>query len=183
MSLVDPAAFAFDPIDAFEAIAPAGSGFSCAPLVYGYVSYAVAGYRQRRLSFADIPAVGERGPAGSALGGTGIAVSARSAYAREAADFAYWVASGPVQAGLYAEARGQPAHADAWNSDAVNAPVGDFYRATRRTLDGAWLQPRHDGYMAFQGKASAPLTEALMARARAKETIACVNALFRENLG
>jgi len=99
------------------------------------------------------------------------------------ADFAYWVASGPVQAGLYAEAGGQPAHADAWNSDAVNAPVGDFYRATRRTLDCAWLRPRHDGYMAFQDKASALLTEALMARATAKETIARVNALFRENLG
>ena len=99
------------------------------------------------------------------------------------ADFAYWVASGPVQAGLYAEAGGQPAHADAWNSDAVNAPVGDFYRATRRTLDCAWLRPRHDGYMAFQSTAAALLAEALMARASAKATIARINALFRESLG
>ncbi len=182
MAHVDPAAFALDPIDAFEAMAARESGIACAPLVYGYVSYAVDGFRPRRLAFADIPALGAGGPVGSALGGTGIAVSARSAQAKEAADFAYWVASGPVQAGLYAKAGGQPAHADAWASDAVNAPVAGFYRATRRTLDGAWLRPRHDGYMPFQDKAAALLTEALREGAGAVETIRRVNAVFRQTL-
>ena len=33
-----------------------------APLIYGYVSYAVEGFRPRRILFADIPAIGRDGP-------------------------------------------------------------------------------------------------------------------------
>ncbi len=154
----------------------------CAPLIYGYVSYAVEGFRRRRIRFADIPALGASGPVGSALGGTGIAVSALRAHFEEAADFAYWVASGEAQAGPYADSGGQPAHAEAWESDAVNAPVANFYRATRGTLDGAWLRPRHDGYMAFQDAASRILNEALRSGVGAKVTIAGINARFRASL-
>ena len=67
-------------------------------------------------------------------------------------------------------------------SDAVNAPVGDFYRATRRTLEGAWLRPRHDGAMPFQDAASRLLNEALQAGRPAGETIGRINALFRQSL-
>ena len=139
MALVDPRSFAMDPIDALEAIADAKSRFVCAPLIFGYANYAADGFRARRIRFADIPALGSHGPVGAALGGTGIAVSALRGGGKAAADFAWWVASAEVQAGLYASSGGQPAHAAAWDSDA-NAPVADFYRATRRTLEGAWLR-------------------------------------------
>ena len=181
-ALLDPRCFAFDPIDVFEAMAAPESRIACAPLIYGYVSYSHEGFRPRRILFADIPALGRDGPVGSALGGTGIAVSALSAQIEAASDFAYWVASGEAQAGPYAASGGQPAHAAAWEADAVNAPVGDFYRATRRTLDGAWLRPRHDGYMAFQEAAAKLLNEALQSGAGDKETIARINALFRASL-
>ena len=49
---------------------------------------------------------------------------------------------------------GQPGHAAAWEDDAVNRAAADFYRATRQTLEGAWVRPRHDGYMHFQHAAS-----------------------------
>ncbi len=182
MAFLDPRCFAYDPIDVFEAMAAPKSRVACAPLIYGYVSYAAEGFRARRILFADIPPLGHKGPVGSALGGTGIAVSAMSAQIEAATDFAYWVASGEVQAALYAASGGQPAHAAAWEADAVNAPVGDFYRATRCTLDGAWLRPRHDGYMTFQGAAARLLNEALQAGAGAKETIARINALFGASL-
>ena len=106
--------FAMDPIDVFEAMSDADTPFACAPLIYGYVSYAADGFRARKIRFADIPALGSNGPVGSALGGTGIAVSALSAHNKAAADFAYWVASADIQAGLYAASGGQPAHAAAW---------------------------------------------------------------------
>ncbi|HZZ62194.1 MAG TPA: extracellular solute-binding protein [Roseiarcus sp.] len=178
-ALVDARCFAMDPIDVFEAMADADSPFACAPLVYGYVSYTENRFRANRIGFADIPALGSNGPVGSALGGTGIAVSALSAHKEAAADFAYWVASADVQAGLYAASGGQPAHAAAWESDAVNAPVADFYRATRRTLEGSWLRPRHDGYMPFQDSAARLLNEALQSGSPARETVRRVNALFR----
>jgi multiple sugar transport system substrate-binding protein len=181
-ALLDSRSFAFDPIDVFEAMAAPESRIACAPLIYGYVSYSHEGFRPRRILFADIPPLGRDGPVGSALGGTGIAVSALSTQIEAASDFAYWVASGEAQAGPYAASGGQPAHAAAWEADAVNAPVGEFYRATRRTLDGAWLRPRHDGYMAFQEAAAKLLNEALQSGAGEKETIARINALFRASL-
>ncbi len=89
-----------------------------------------------------------------------------------------------VQAGSYAASGGQPAHAAAWESDAVNAPVADFYRATRRTLEGSWLlrRPRHHGAMPFQDAAARLLNEALQADWQAKEAVARVNPLFRASL-
>ena len=181
-ALIGARCFAMDPIDVFEAMADADSPFACAPLIYGYVSYAMDGFRARQIRFADIPPLGSNGPIGSTLGGTGIAVSALGANKTAAADFAYWVASADVQTGSYAASGGQPGHAAAWESYAVNAPVADFYRATRRTLEGSWLRPRHDGYMPFQDAAARLLNEALQAGWRAGETIARINALFRASL-
>jgi multiple sugar transport system substrate-binding protein len=153
----------------------------CAPLIYGYVSYAMDGFRPHRLAFADMPVAGTAGPIGSALGGTGIAVSAFSADKAAAVDFAYWIASGDVQRGPYAASGGQPAHAAAWTDDAVNASTHDFYRATRRTLEGAWVRPRHDGYMGFQQAASDRINEGLTRRHAAGAVVDDLNRLFRES--
>lgn len=160
-ALVDPDCFDMDPIAAFEAMAEKGSAFACAPLIYGYVSYSMAGFRPALIRFGDIPEIGAAGPVGSALGGTGIAVSAFSKAPEQAIDFAYWVASGDVQRGIYAACGGQPGHGAAWQDETVNAATHDFYRATRATLEAAWLRPRHDGYMAFQQAGSDRLNEGL----------------------
>src|SRR3546814_4335702 len=65
------------------------------------MNYALTDFRAVRIAFADLPSVD---PQGSALGGTGIAVSAFGEAPAEAARFAQWVASGTVQRGLYAAA-------------------------------------------------------------------------------
>jgi len=178
-ALVDPMSFTADPIAASEAMAREDSPLALMPLGYGYISYAQAGFRPHRLGFADIPAAGQAGPLGSALGGTGIAVSAYSQNREAALDYAYWVASGPVQAGSYAAAGGQPGHADAWEDDTVNRATNDFYRNTRRTLDGAYMRPRHNGYMVFQDAASRRLTEGLVAKESASAILADIEALYR----
>jgi multiple sugar transport system substrate-binding protein len=177
--LVDPAALAMDPIAVEEAMATAESAIACAPLTYGYVSYARAGFRPRRLAFADIPAAGDGGPRGSAVGGTGIAVSAHARDRDAAIDFAYWIAGADVQRGPYAAAGGQPGHAVAWEDDAVNAATGDFYRATRATLEAGWLRPRHDGYMEFQDQASKRLNQALEQGEDGGRVVADLNDAYR----
>jgi multiple sugar transport system substrate-binding protein len=182
-SLVDPACFGMDPIAVFEKMAADGSPIACAPLIYGYVNYAVAGFRPKRIAFADIAVAGDAGPGGSALGGTGIAVSAFSKAKNAAIDFAYWIASAEVQRGPYAAARGQPGHAAAWEDDIANAATGDFYRATRRTLEGAWLRPRYDGYMAFQQRASDRVNEGLNGDQKSAAVIDDLNRMFRESFG
>jgi len=181
-ALVDPECLAMDPIAVSEKMAEADSRIACAPLIYGYVSYAMAGFRPHRLAFGDIAAAGN-GPVGSALGGTGIAVSAFSEAKDAAIDFAYWVASGAVQRGPYAAAGGQPGHAAAWEDAAVNRTTGNFYRATRATLEGAWLRPRHDGYMAFQQAASERIDLGLAGRHPASAVVADLNRLFRDSFG
>lgn len=177
-ALVDPACAGMDPIAVFEAMAAEGSAIACTPLAYGYVSYARTGFRPHRLAFADIAPAGALGPVGSALGGTGIAVSAFAPDPRAACDAAFWLASGAVQRGPYAAGGGQPGHGEAWEDAAVNAATHDFYRATRATLQGSWLRPRHEGYMPFQHAAAERLTAALMAREPAAPVIAELNALF-----
>ena len=173
--------FAMDPIAVLEEMARRDSRIACAPLIYGYVSYARRGFRPARIHFTDMPVAGSGGPVGSALGGTGIAVSSLSPHVKEAADFAFWVASGPIQRGLYASSGGQPGHADAWDADEVNEPVGAFYRRTRATLEGAWVRPRHNGYMRFQHWASVRLNEAFQAKETAASAISALNCAFAES--
>jgi multiple sugar transport system substrate-binding protein len=180
-SLQDPRAFTMDPIAAYEAMAEAGSSIACVPLAYGYVNYSMAGFRPRRIKFADIPVAGKNGPKGTTLGGTGMAVSAFSKAPKQALDFAYWIASGAVQKGLYAASGGQPGHADAWDDNAVNAATADFYRGTRRTLDTAWVRPRHNGYMAFQQAASDRINGGLTGKESAEAVVADLNNLFRDS--
>ncbi|WP_202359483.1 extracellular solute-binding protein [Mesorhizobium sp. 113-3-3] len=178
-ALVEPACFEMDPIAVSERMAAADSKIVCAPLIYGYVSYGISGFRAHRLAFTDIAAVGSNGPIGSALGGTGIAVSAFSKARDAAVDFAYWVASGEIQRGPYAAAGGQPGHAAGWEDQTVNAATGNFYRDTRATLEGAWVRPRHDGYMAFQQAASDRLLSGITGRHKPAQVVADLISLFR----
>lgn len=96
-------------------------------------------------------------------------------------DFAYWLASGPIQREVFALNGGQPGHAAAWEDDAVNAATSGFCRDTRATLEGAWVRPRHDGYMAFQTAASIRVSEGLSTKEQAAPVIADINRMFRES--
>ena len=174
-------AFSSDPIAVLDELGRADSPFSVVPFTYGYVSYSLAGFRESRIAFADMPVIGGRAPLGSAIGGTGIAVSAASRHIAEAEAFAFFVAGSEVQSGLYAEAGGQPGHADAWEAEAVNRPVLDFYRNTRRTLEGGWRRPRHDGYMTFQAEGAALLTEGLRQRITADRLLDGLDRLFNRH--
>jgi len=180
--LIAPVAYDIDPIEVFERMAEEGSTLAVAPLLYGYVSYSTDGFRPHRLAFTDMPVVEEgSAPRGSALGGTGIAVSAYSQHKDAATDFAYWLASGEVQRGPYAANGGQPGHAAAWNDDAVNARTHDFYRATRATLEEAFVRPRHNGYMPFQEEASQRINLAIKAGEDGTSLVDDLNALFEKS--
>lgn len=159
-ALIDPVAYEMDPIAVLDRMGE--EEIACAPLIYGYVSYAGPGFRRNRIAFHDIASVTPGGGvAGSALGGTGIAVSAFSKDPEAAIAFARHVAGPAVQRERYVQAGGQAGHRAAWTDAGVDRAAGGFYSGTLATLDGAWLRPRHDGYMAFQGPASERISEAL----------------------
>jgi multiple sugar transport system substrate-binding protein len=158
-ALVDPACLDENPIQAAERLA--SDDRSCyAPLAFGYTNYSRAGFRRHRLAYVDMPA-GVGGVRGSCLGGAGIAVSAQTAHPDLAVAHAFWLASGNVQRGAYYAAGGQPAHLAAWDDDALNADALDFFRSTRRTLDGAWVRPRFDGWLDIQDQVGTLINRAL----------------------
>ncbi len=157
--LVDPACLDENPIQAAERLAT-DDRWCYAPLAFGYTNYSRAGFRAHRLAYVDMPA-GPRGVAGSCLGGAGIAVSAFSPQPEIAVDHAFWLASGEVQRGVYYASGGQPANIDAWDDEAVDADSLGFFRGTRRTLDGAWVRPRFDGWLQVQDEVGGLVNRAL----------------------
>ena len=176
---INPQCFRMDPIAVYERMAQIDSTAACAPLIYGYVNYGCANFRPARIAFADIPALGPNGPAGTTLGGTGIAVSARSTHAGAAADFAFWAAGAEVQRGIYAQAGGQPGNAVAWDDALLDRAAGGFYSATRATLAAARVRPRHAGYMRFQVEGSMALNACLQSGESSDSVVARLNRMFK----
>lgn len=178
---LDPRSAEWDPIAVLEQLSAPDASALCAPLVYGYVSYARGDTPGVRLAFSDLAPLQRGGsPAGSALGGTGIAVSAHCRERDAALAFARWLAGAEAQCGPYVAGGGQPAHRAAWEDPRVNDASLGFYRNTRATLEGAWVRPRHAGYMSFQNRASLRLRAALGAREPAAALIAALNRLYLE---
>ena len=178
--LVDPACHRMDPIAAYDALAD-GDRFALCPLGYLYAPYATSGYRAHRIAFHNMPAVGASGPLGSALGGTGLAVSARTAHPELCVEFCTWVASAEVQRGLYCANNGQPGNALAWGDSAVNNRVGGAYSDTRMSHEAAWLRPRHAGYMGFQENGSQILQDALLGRRTVEAALDALQAAYEES--
>jgi multiple sugar transport system substrate-binding protein len=150
----------YNPIQVAEHLA-GDEGWLYSPLAFGYTNYSRPGFRAHRLTYSDIPG-GPVGVSGSLLGGAGIAVSSSSRHPAEAIDFAFWLDEAEVQSGVYYDGGGQPGHAAAWEDDRTNADSLDFFRSTRATLEGAYLRPRHAGYIELQDLASPLVTAALL---------------------
>ncbi len=180
-SRLDPVCLAMDPIAVLERMAGSDPSAVCTPLIYGYVSYSRSGAHGAPIAFGDLaPLVRGGSRSGSALGGTGIAVSARSPEREAAIEFARWVADAEAQSGPYLAGGGQPAHRAAWEDPFANRESIDFFRNTRATLEGAWIRPRQAGYMTFQVAAAERLNEALATREPAAVVIAAINRLYRK---
>ena len=156
------AADGLNPIAILEAMAR-GDDLAFCPLVYGYVNYARAEDGRRAIRFADAPSAQPGGRPGSTLGGTGIAISTRCAPTPALIAHLQWLMAPETQAGFIPAEAGQPGLLSAWDDPAVNAAWGDFYAGTRRTIQAAWVRPRHPGYIAFQTEASALIRDGLAA--------------------
>jgi multiple sugar transport system substrate-binding protein len=138
---------ALNPIGLLELMATTGRLALC-PLVFGYVTYSGP------VTFGDAPVVVPGGRPGSTLGGTGIAVSARTSPSPALLDHIRWLMDPDTQRRFVPTHAGQPSLRAAWQDERVNADAHGFYRRTARTCEQAWVRPRHAGYIAFQTAAS-----------------------------
>lgn len=166
-----------NPIGLLDAMA-AGQPIAYIPLIYGYVTYATPGPGRRALRFGEAP----RGPSGwrgSVLGGTGIALTARGNPDGPLLDHLRWLMSAPAQADFIPEHAGQPSSRAAWGDPEVNDAAGQFYAATMETIEGAWVRPRFDGYVAFQNAAAAVIRTGLRNAAAPGTTLTALRNLWQ----
>ena len=149
------------------------------PFMFGYSNYARPGFAPHVIRFKDIPSVGPE-PSGSVLGGIGLAVSAYSEHRQVAIDYAHFVATQECQRSIYFESGGQPGHRAAWTDPKVNQHSSGFFKDTLRTLDLAYLRPRHTGYPEFQGRAGETISDFLRSDGNAREALNTINRLYKE---
>jgi multiple sugar transport system substrate-binding protein len=173
-----------NPIDVHEAMAsPGGAGFC--PLVYGYAAYARPAAGRYPLAWADAPTfepagVAGSGQPGSVLGGTGIAVSARSG--ADLGEVRAWLSGfldPAVQTELVPAHEGQPASRAAWDSPRLDAEWNGYYSSTRRSLDQAHIRPRLDGWIPLQHEASGLVRDCVIAGQDPARALRLINERYR----
>lgn len=145
ITFAQPRAWAMNPIDLLELMSKDDDIPYC-PAVFAYVNYSAAN-EHSGVTYASMPTTSHSGHrAGPGiLGGAGIGISAMSAHQQQAAHLIEYVSSGPIQAGIYAASRGQPAHRRAWDQQA--AAERPFYGDVKAAMESAYLRPRFRGFV------------------------------------
>jgi multiple sugar transport system substrate-binding protein len=170
-----------NPIAAYELMA--GDKYAYSPLAYGYSNYARGGYSispRSRLVF-DSPPKRLGKPLCTTLGGAGLAVSARCSGITldTALNYAQFVASAPVQRGLFTASGGQPGYRGAWLDAENNRITQNFFTDTLATLDRAYVRPRHVRAIEFQTRATTVMDSYLRGRFSSREALDALDELDR----
>ncbi len=140
--------------------------YSHAICMYGYSNYSRRGFRDRTISYDDLPSFDGKA-SGSQLGGAGIAVSSASKRPQLAAQVALLLSSPAIQSTTYVVAGGQPGNLTAWKSASVNDLTENFFSNTLRSLERAWVRPRIYGWPEVQF-ASSQIIHRILAEKRYK---------------
>ena len=147
IAVAHPKSVDWNPIQVYDFMSSSSDAVYC-PYGFGYSNYSRVS-SSVRLKFTNAPSAGQRGCAGTMLGGTGIAISKHSAHQPEAISYAKWLVSPEHQRGTYFREGGQPASLAAWTNPSVNAASDDFFAGTLQTLQTAYMRPRFDGFVRF----------------------------------
>jgi multiple sugar transport system substrate-binding protein len=176
ISAAHPKSVEWNPIQVYDFMVSTSDAIYC-PYGFGYTNYSRAG-RSVQLRFVDAPAAGQRGCAGSMLGGTGIAISRKSAQSEKAIAYARWLVSQKHQRGTYFHEGGQPASLAAWTDASLDAAAGGFFSGTLQTLQTSYLRPRFDGFVQFFESAGVAITRCLSGQLADAELIAWLNVQY-----
>jgi multiple sugar transport system substrate-binding protein len=169
-----------DPIQTAEIMAEQND-FYYSPYLYGFSNYSRKDYRKNILFYGDVMNLSGKGPAGTHLGGTGIAISNTSKNKDLAIEYAYWISSADCQKNIYYNHGGQPGNAKAWEDKRINEETNDFFINTRLTLEKAWVRPRHNGYMKFQDESGNILNDYLRTNIKEEFVLEKLNFIFKES--
>jgi multiple sugar transport system substrate-binding protein len=151
------------------------------PLAYQYSNYSRDGFRPKLCLYTDMPGLASDEPKGSHIGGTGLAISSSCKHPEVAAQYAAYVASGPVQRTVYFDGGGQPAHTDAWDDAHCNQVAHGFFKNTRRTIEQAYLRPTYNGYIQVQYQGGQIIQNCLKQRGDIDAMLRDLNALYSKS--
>ena len=152
--------FTMDPINTAETLSET-EDFFYSPYTYGFSNYSRKAYRKNIISYGNVIDLSNKGPSGTHLGGTGIAISKKSKHKDLALEYSFWIAGSDCQQTTFYTSGGQPGNSDAWKNYNINLETNNFFKNTRSTLDKAWVRPRHNGYIKFQDESGNIINEYL----------------------
>ncbi len=172
--------FYMDPIRTAEILSETDD-FFYSPYTYGFSNYSREGYRKNVLTYGNVIDLSNKGPHGTHLGGTGIAISNKSKHKELALEYSYWIAGSDCQQTIFYTNGGQPGNSDAWENNLINLETNNFFKNTRLTLDQAWVRPRHNGYMKFQDESGNIINEYLQSNVKAVNVIEKLKLMYAES--
>ena len=172
--------FVMDPINTAE-ILSSNDDFYYSPYTYGFSNYSRENYRTNILTYANVLNLSNKGPNGTHLGGTGIAISNKSNHKDLALEYSYWIAGADCQQTLFYTSGGQPGNSLAWENQQINNECNSFFNNTRLTLNQAWIRPRHNGYMKFQDESGNIINEYLQSNTNESIIIDKLKKMYAES--
>jgi len=172
--------FSMDPIRTAEILSE-DNDFYFSPYTYGFSNYSRIDYRKNLLTYGNVIDLSGKGPHGTHLGGTGIAISNKSKNKDLALEYSYWIAGSECQQTIFYSSGGQPGNSDAWENDTINLETNNFFKNTRSTLDQAWVRPRHNGYMNFQDESGNIINEYLQSNVNEVDVIDKLKLMYAES--
>ena len=133
------------------------------------------------LTYGNVIDLSNKGPYGTHLGGTGIAISNKSQHKELALEYSYWIAGSECQQTIFYNSGGQPGNADAWENKNINFETNNFFTNTRLTLNQAWIRPRHNGYMKFQDESGNIINDYLQSNISEIKVIDKLALIYKES--
>jgi multiple sugar transport system substrate-binding protein len=172
--------FTMDPIKTAETLSET-EDFFYSPYTYGFSNYSRKAYRKNIISYGNVIDLSNKGPSGTHLGGTGIAISKKSKHKDLALEYSFWIAGSDCQQTTFYTSGGQPGNSDAWENYNINLETNNFFKNTRSTLDKAWVRPRHNGYMKFQDESGNIVNEYLQSNMSEAKVIDKLTSKYAES--
>lgn len=180
ISTAHPQSVNWNPIQVYDFMTSSSDAIYC-PYGFGYSNYSRV-RNSVRLQFTNAPAAGNLGCAGTMLGGTGVAVSAKSVHPAEAIAYAKWLVSKEHQRVTYFREGGQPASMAAWTDSGVDREADKFFSGTLQTLQSAYVRPRFDGFVRFFEAAGVEINRCLRGETDDSKLVRWLNTNYAQRL-
>jgi len=177
LKYVHPESLHWNPIQVLDHMA-ANADIIYAPFLFGYTNYSREGYAKHIVNFSNSP-INSKHDVSTILGGVGLAISAKCKHPELATTYVDYVASAEIQTTTFTENGGQPGNLLAWQNKDNNRLCSNFFDDTIKTMQKAYVRPRHQGWNHFQEQGAAILHDGLVQKTPANKIMKSLNQLYK----